>query len=74
MSPSKWRCVRVVRVGSMQCDMQESFRLRRRTVTPARCYGRECDCELKHVQCKSWSMATSDPGLDVGSGTGPGLG
>ena len=74
MSPSKLRCVRVVRVGSMQCDMQESFRLRKRTVMPAKCNGKEFDCEIKHVQWKSWSMATSDPGLDVGSGTGPGLG
>ena len=50
MSPSKLRCVRVIRVGSMQCDMQESFRLRKRTVMPARCNGKEFDCEIKHVQ------------------------
>ena len=40
MSPSKVRCARVVRVGSMQCDMKESFRLRKRTVMPAKCNGK----------------------------------
>ena len=45
--------------------MQESFRLHKRTVMPAKCNGKEWHCEIKHVQCKSWSMATSDPGLDV---------